>query len=76
MIAFQGMNNEVAMGLAYWLYIECKNCRTEILFKEIPRPMPDDDLRSAAVHLVCPSCGFESIYLPPEIHLGIVDLEE
>lgn len=70
------MKDEVAMGLAYWLYIECRKCRHEMLFKEIPRPMPDDDLRSASVRLVCPSCEFASVYLLPEIHLGIVDMEE
>ena len=64
------------MGLSYWLYVECKKCRSEMAFKEIPRPMPDDDLRSASVHLVCASCGFETVYLPSEIHFGIVDSEE
>jgi hypothetical protein len=64
------------MVLSYWLYVECKECRYEMPFKEIPRPTPDDDLRLGSVHLVCPSCGFETIYLPSEIHFGIVDSEE
>lgn len=64
------------MGLSYWLYVECKRCRHELAFKEIPRPKPDDDLRSSCVRLVCPRCGFETDYQPSEIHFGIMDSED
>lgn len=68
--------SELAMGLSYCLYVECKKCRHEIAFKEIPRPTPEDDLRSRSVHLACPNCAFNSIYLPSEIHFGIIASED
>jgi ribosomal protein S27E len=64
------------MGLGYWLYVECKKCGHEIAFKEIPRPSPDDDLRSRSVHLTCPSCAFDTAYRPPEIHFGIMESDD
>jgi hypothetical protein len=69
------VNGEVAMGLSYWLYVECKKCRYEFVFKEISRPRPDDHLRPVSIHLVCPSCGFETVYLQSELHFGIGDSE-
>lgn len=61
------------MALTYWLYVVCKNCHNEVVFREIPRPSPDNDLRARPVHVECPTCEFESFYLPSEIHFGIVD---
>jgi hypothetical protein len=58
----------------YCLYVECKKCRRDIRFKDVPEPKLDDPpIRSQSVQLKCLRCDFETVYLPSEMRLGMVD---
>jgi hypothetical protein len=61
----------------YCLFVECKQCKEDIPFKNVPEPKPDDPpLTSRSVQLQCPNCEFEAVYKPAEIQLGVQDQDE
>ena len=60
-----------------YLYVECRKCRREIPFKEVPGPKLDrPPLTSLAVQLTCPSCNLEAVYPPGETRLEDTDPDE
>ena len=57
----------------YYWFVECSNCRKDIIVREAPSPEEKERPRKRGVRTRCPFCGEQDTYPASTVQRGVVD---
>jgi predicted RNA-binding Zn-ribbon protein involved in translation (DUF1610 family) len=61
------------VGPGYYWFVECSNCRKDIIVREAPSPEEKERPRKRGVRTRCPFCGKQDTYTASTVQRGVVD---